>query len=233
MTKNLKKKQKFRLVTLKLLVKTSSLPIGVRKTAAGGLNLVVSEATKGQMQEDIDYIFYSLYVSSTDPIQTGEEMADLSSDTMRVFNQYQANQEDKQMTFVMSVFIYGFITLITLISIANIFNTISTSIALRKREFGMLKSVGMTPKGFNKMINYESIFYGMKSLLYGLPLSVGVMYLIYNAMAESFEYPFQLPWLSILIVIVGVFIIGGSAMLYSSSKVKKENIIEAPKQENL
>src|SRR5699024_2955778 len=145
MTKNLKKKQKFRLVTLKLLVKTSTLPIGVGKTSAGGLNLIVSEATKGQMQEDIDDIFYSLYVSSTDPIQTGEEMADLSSDTMRVFNQYQANQEDKQMTFVMSVFIYGFITLITLISIASVFNTFSTMFSLGNGNVEVGKSVVVSP----------------------------------------------------------------------------------------
>src|SRR5690625_7187046 len=121
-----------------------------------------------------------------------------------MFNRYRTRQSDQQLLLIVSVFIYGFIALITAISVANIFNTISTSIALRKREFGMLKSVGMTPKGFNKMINYESIFYGMKSLLYGLPLSIGIMYLIYNAMAESFEYPFRLPWLSILIVIVGL-----------------------------
>src|SRR5690625_7087132 len=123
---------------------------------------------------------------------------------MHVINHHKIRQEEAQIILLISVFTYGFIALITAISVTNIFNTISTSIALRKREFGMLKSVGMTPKGFNKMINYESIFYGMKSLLYGLPLSVGVMYLIYNAMAESFEYPFRLPWLSILIVIVGL-----------------------------
>ena len=81
-----------------------------------------------------------------------------------IHNVYQNRQTDEQMIILMSVFIYGFIALITTISVANIFNTISTSISLRKREFAMLKSVGMTPKGFNKMINYESIFYGIKSL---------------------------------------------------------------------
>src|SRR5699024_11599320 len=87
---------------IEIVGKTSTLPIGVGKTSAGGLNLIVSEVTKGQMQEDIDDIFYSLYVSSTDPIQTGEEMSDLSSETTRVFTQYHVKQEDKQMTFVMS-----------------------------------------------------------------------------------------------------------------------------------
>ena len=123
--------------------------------------------------------------------------------------------------------------LIAAISLANIFNTISTSIALRKREFAMLKSVGMTPGGFNKMLNYESIFYGIKSLIYGLPLSIIAMYFIYRSLGYTFSYGFTLPWASIGYVIIGVFIIVGAAMLYSSSKVKKENIIDALKQENI
>src|SRR5690625_4684750 len=97
----------------------------------------------------------------------------------------------------------------------------------------MFKSVGMTPKGFNRMINYESLFYGIKSLLYGLPISIGIMYLIYNSMSEAFDYPFQLPWGSVIGTIIAVFFIIGTAMLYSSAKVKKENIIDALKQENI
>ena len=93
----------------------------------------------------------------------------------------------------------------------------------------MLKSVGMTPKGFNKMINYESIFYGIKSLLYGLPISIGVMYLIYKALMNSFQFEFTIPWISIMYVIVAVLIMVSSTMLYASSKVKKENIIDALK----
>jgi len=108
---------------------------------------------------------------------------------MYIENPHKIRQEEDGIILIMSVFTYGFIALITLISIANIFNTISTSIALRKRSFGMLKSVGMTPKGFNRMINYESIFYGIKSLLYGLPISFIMMYLIYKSLAEAFEYP--------------------------------------------
>ena len=99
------------------------------------------------------------------------------------------------MIFLMSVFTYGFIMLISFISIANIFNTISTSISLRKREFAMLKSVGMTPKGFNKMIHYESIFYGVKALAYGLPISVLVMFGIHRSIGYTFEFGFSLPWM--------------------------------------
>src|SRR5699024_6529064 len=84
-----------------------------------------------------------------------------------------------------------------------------------------------------KMIRYESIFYGLKSLLYGLPISIGIMYLMYKAFSEGYDYSFTLPWISILIAIFAVFLIVGTTIVYASSKVKKKNIIDALKQENI
>ncbi|NRU22865.1 ABC transporter permease [Clostridium beijerinckii] len=150
---------------------------------------------------------------------------------MSIQNVFMNRQRENQIIVLMSVFGYGFIALITAICVANILNTISTSVALRKREFAMLKSVGMTPKSFNKMINYESIFYGIKSLAYGLPVSIGIMYLIHRIIMGKFDFNFILPWVSILSAVVSVFIIVGVAMLYSSSRVKRENIIDALKSE--
>lgn len=141
-------------------------------------------------------------------------------------------QKFDQMTMIMLVFAYGFIILISAICVANIFNTISTSIQLRKREFAMLKSVGMTPKGFNRMLNYESIFYGVKALLYGIPLSFVAMLLMHKALAGGFSFQFAVPWIPLLIAVVAVFVIVGSTMLYAGHKVKRENIIDALKEEN-
>ncbi|MFF2448203.1 ABC transporter permease [Neobacillus sp. NPDC058068] len=214
---------------------TDQLPMGILPTEIGGLTIIVSEQVMNKLVNEKvnDRIQTLLYLKSKDPMKTQQEIEEIKDNKMYVQNVYQGRQHDEQMLLLMSVFTYGFIALITAISIANIFNTISTSISLRKREFAMLKSVGMTPKGFNKMINYESIFYGIKSLLYGIPISIAVMYLIHKALMNSFRYGFTLPWMSIIYVIAAVFIIVGSAMLYSSAKVKKENIIDALKQENI
>lgn len=224
-----------KLPPVEIVALTDKRPMGVHSALIGGLNLIVSEQVFGQLTNDTmrKDIQSRLNLNSADPLATQQAIEEMKERNIYVQNVYQNRQNSEQMIMLMSIFTYGFIALITLISIANIFNTISTSISLRKREFAMLKSVGMTPNGFNKMINYESIFYGIKSLLYGLPISIVVMYLIYRSMMSSFSYGFALPWMSILYVIVAVFIIVSSAMLYSSSKVKKENIIEALKQENI
>jgi putative ABC transport system permease protein len=214
---------------------TEQIPMGNSPAEIGGLTIIVSEQAMDQLVNDWlnSNVHTVLYLKSKDPMKTQDEIEKMKENTMYVFNVYQGRQQEEQTIMLMSVFTYGFIILITAISIANIFNTISTSISLRKREFAMLKSVGMTPKGFNKMINYESVFYGIKSLLYGLPISIIVMYLIHRALMNSFSYRFTLPWISMTYVIVAVFVIVGSAMLYSSAKVKKENIIDALRQESI
>lgn len=224
-----------KLSPVEIVALTDKRPMGVHSAQVGGLNIIVSDQVFDQLTNDTmsNDIQSRLNLNSSDPLATQQAIEEMKERNVYVQNVFQNRQNSEQMIMLMSIFTYGFIALITLISIANIFNTISTSISLRKREFAMLKSVGMTPNGFNKMINYESIFYGIKSLLYGLPISIVVMYLIFRSMMSSFSYGFALPWMSILYVIVAVFIIVSSAMLYSSSKVKKENIIDALKQENI
>lgn len=132
---------------------------------------------------------------------------------------------------VMQVFIYGFIALITMIAVVNIFNTVSTGIDLRRKEFAMLKSVGITPRGFRKMLRFESLFYGLKALFYGLPISLGVSVVMWKALTEGFEIPFHPDWRIYLGVTVAVFFITGISMTYATAKVKKDSIIETLKSE--
>lgn len=223
--------------TIEPVVYTNQVPTGASTENMNALNLIVSEKTYHAIMENVqdDDGFKAdskLYLKSDDPIEVGEEIDDIKEVALSMTNHSVNRQEEAQLMLMMSVFIYGFITLITLVSVANIFNTISTSITLRKREFAMLKSMGMTPKGFNKMIHYESIFYGMKALLYGLPISIGLMYLMHKALSSGFQMAFQLPWVNIGFVIIALFMIVGVAMLYASNKVRKENIIDVLKREN-
>ena len=137
------------------------------------------------------------------------------------------------MILLINVFSYGFILLISLIAIANVFNTVSTNINLRRREFAILKSVGMSDKGFNKMMNFECVFYGLKSLLYGLPVAFVITYLIFRSVMTGADVAFLVPWTSVGISVFSVFLVVFITMMYSVSKVKKENTADALKNEAL
>lgn len=135
---------------------------------------------------------------------------------------------------IAKVMAYGFIILISAIAAANVFNTISTNISLRRREFATLKSVGLTSKGMRKMMTFESILYGVKSLMFSLPVSLGTTYLVYLVASDSgYEMPFYIPWDKFIIAIASVFIIVVLSMIYSIKKVNKENTVETLRNENI
>lgn len=150
-----------------------------------------------------------------------------------LINVYEMSETDRNMVTIIKVFSYGFIILISLIALANVFNTISTNIMLRRREFAMLKSVGMTSKGFNKMMNFECILYGFKSLMWGIPAAFGVTWLIYQSLVRGYDTNFYLPWAAVVVAICSVFVVVFATMVYSMNKIKKDNPIDALKNENL
>ncbi|HLS34820.1 MAG TPA: FtsX-like permease family protein, partial [Bacillota bacterium] len=219
---------------VKIATFTKETPLGIDNSFFGSINIIVSQQVLERLIQDKDISVYGeVALTSSDVMKTHEYLEELVSQDVYIDNPYLHKQEEEGIIFIMKVFTYGFVILIILICVANIFNTISTGIALRRREYAMLKSVGMTPKGFNKMIHYETMFYGIKSLLYGLPISIGIMYLIYKVMHGSFEFPFLLPWSHLLGTTIVVFVIISITMMYSSAKVRKENIIESLKEENI
>ena len=137
------------------------------------------------------------------------------------------------MVLIISIFLYGFIAVISVIGITNIFNTITTNMALRNREFAILKSIGMTNKEFRRMINYESFIYGLKALIFGIPVGILLSYLIYNITGIVYSTDYYLPTNAIIISIVFVFVIIFITMQYSARKTKNQNIIETIRKENI
>ena len=201
-----------------------------------GLNVIYPySARRAVMGEEENGVI--CYYTSSDHRQSYDEAKTLLEgnglDSLLLTDAGAQAESDRNIIMIINVFAYGFIVLISLIAAANVFNTISTNIALRRREFAMLKSVGMTRGGFNRMMNYECILYGSRALLYGLPVSIGITWLIYRSVQQGFEIGFHLPWAAIGISVASVFLVVFTTMMYAMRKIKKDNPIDALKNENL
>lgn len=229
-------------ITLAALTDVAPMGSTVRNDA-NTLLLFVTEDIFAQLIADIppedltNYTEAGLCIKSSEPELLEEIIREIHGemyeDRLFVQNFSAAAEEEKRLKTLLTIFIGGFIVLISAICIANIFNTISTSIGIRRREFAMLKSVGMTPAGFNSMIRYESLFYGINALCFGLPISLAINYYLYTVMSDSFFFAFTLPWGSYGVAIAAVFTIVFVTMLYASARIKKENIIDSLRDENL
>lgn len=164
---------------------------------------------------------------STEQMQAIIEGTGITSD-YALHNVYAMLEQNRNILFIVNLFAVVFIAMISLIAVANVFNTISTNIKLRRREFAMLRSVGMSDREFNKMMRYECLLYGLRTLLFGLPISGILSWLIYKGMfIGGSEIDFIFPWGSLAVSILGVFLVIFITMIYAAEKIRKENIIEA------
>ena len=183
---------------------------------------------------DIDYLSVGIYINAENANELEETISNLNGgQTFAVYNVEKTANMYNAMTLVISIFAYGFIIVISLIGVTNIFNTITTNMRLRSKEFAMLKSIGMTKREFNRMIRLESLFYGVKSLIIGIPIGLLAGLGIFKAFSINLATDFVVPYSAILISIVFVFAVVWLIMRFSISKVQKQNIIETIRNDNI
>jgi len=144
----------------------------------------------------------------------------------------EAEENNRTLILLINVFSYGFIILISLISVANVFNTISTNVGLRRRDFGMLRSAGFREKDLLRMMNYECLTYGCKALAWGIPISLALSFLIQSIDRGISNTAFSPPWSALLIAALCVFFVVFTTMFYAVSRLRKDNPIDAIRMEN-
>lgn len=149
-----------------------------------------------------------------------------------IVNAAQERRNNENLILTIKIFLYGFIAVVSLIGITNIFNNVTTGMELRGKEFAMLQSIGMTKREFDKMIRMESVFYGSKALIIGVVSGTLLSYVIYIAAGESqLRYVFPLQAIVIAVVVVIILLLG--IMKYSIVQIRKQNIIETIRNENI
>ena len=174
---------------------------------------------------------YSAYYKVKDASKVKNQIEESLKDYKQkgITNVQETYNDGKHLITLVGIFLYGFIIIIILIGVTNIVNTITTSMELRKQEFAILRSVGMTNKEFNRMIRLETLFIGIKSLFFGIPLGTAIAYGIYQAG----KMPFEIPLKPILYSAIAVIVLIASIMQYSLIKIKKQNTIETIRNENI
>lgn len=215
-------------ISIKVGAITDIMPYGIENNFYYGGYLIVNK----DEYKDIDFTLDVLTVSSSKPDDFVSDMLNLKLDVGYTNLDAEVKQE-KSMFMVIKIFLYGFITVITLIGVTNIFNTITSNMELRQKEFAMLKSIGMTRKEFNRMINLETIFYSCKSLIYGIILGLLGTFAMYKAFSVKIDKGVYIPFNAIIISAICVFILVFIIMRYSINKINKQNIIETIRKENI
>ncbi len=175
-----------------------------------------SEKSINEVRKNIKDICERWYGGGDYSIYTTEDLMNQIAASRKIMN---------LMTFCIS-------GLLGLIGISNAFSTVTGNLQQRRREFALLRSVGLSPKGMKKMLILEAVFYGINPILVGLPLTMVITYLFLR-IEQIYVYEF-IPFMPILEVIIFILIIllsVGMAYLLGASRIKADTIVEVLKDE--
>ena len=158
----------------------------------------------------------------------------LENDGYQSYSCYDVARNLQVMMTVMTLLktvMYGFTILLSLIAATNIANTISTGVLMRRKEFAMFRSVGMTNGSVKKMLFLETFFYGFFALIIAVPVSVVISLIMYYSLGSMVTVPFEVNVPTYLFVSLGVFALIGLSMLMSTSTIKNDSIIEGLRED--
>lgn len=134
----------------------------------------------------------------------------------------------QMMATIVNVFCLLFTVILTLIALANVFNTVTNSFILRKREFAVMRSIGLSNKQFRRMITNECISFGIAGLIPGLLVSAVISYALYSIVGQSMSgLAFTFPWGYVGIAIVLTAVAMGISVAYGMHRCRADNVVEA------
>jgi ABC-type antimicrobial peptide transport system permease subunit len=159
-----------------------------------------------------------------------EDIFDAPQNGEYSFNTYDASTitaGQRALSLAVWIFMFGFIALLVMIAVVNIVSTVVTNIRLRTREFALLRGIGMSKKNLSKMLRYEGLLSSVRALLFGIPIGSALVAALYFDAMQSAEFPFEYPWLAVLISVVGVLAIVFATTRIAERNVSRLSVIEA------
>lgn len=208
-----------------------------------------------RLQPDVDVPFYIIVNDETakqfttfriDELSFGTDKADMIDDEIETINTkiltdtnalgentYKVKNKIINEATVKKILVYSFVVFISVFSIINTFNTIYSAIILNKREIAVFKSIGMSNRQIHKMLFLEGLFYGLDCIIYGILISVALLYIIYLTMEENNIYGFNIKWNNLALAFGIMYLVIFVSVLYAKNKIKNNNIIDEIKDENI
>ncbi len=201
------------------------VPMSFAKTLFGQDNLAAATIDGGSLG-------FAAYFDADDPAQATSAMYNVMNDSdflgYSFFNVDEQVKSQTDMVTVVNTLSYSFAIILALVAVANVFNTLVSSLLLRQREFAVLQSVGMSRAGVRRMVMWECVRFGARGLICGMAVSFVVALLLHRAMQLSFRgLGFTMPWASVAIAFAVCILVTLLACAYGLKHAKTDNVVEA------
>lgn len=139
----------------------------------------------------------------------------------------ESNREVVGTYWAFTLLVYGFLSLIALIAVFNIMNGISMSVSARMKQYGAMRSVGMSADQLTKMIGAETVTYTLCGLFCGLAAGVPIHKRFYESFVTAyFGEAWEPPVLAVIVIVTFIIAASAAAVFAPAAKIRKMAVAE-------
>lgn len=128
---------------------------------------ICSQETFDRLMGEQNYNMIGVQLKKDVPEETLNKISSFASDDVIFTDMRESNQEISTTYLATQLVGYGFLGIITMITMFNIINSISMSVTARIKQYGAMRAVGMDGRQLTRMIAAEAFTYAVSGLTVG------------------------------------------------------------------
>lgn len=180
----------------------------IRLTGITGYSLISVQTTGNVTEEDVE----AIQAAAGEDCVFSDRRDQNTSGTYRAF----------------AACVYGFLFVITLVTVLNIVNGISMSVSARTKQYGAMRAVGMDGRQITKMIAAEAFTYALSGCAAGCAAGLFISKWLFDVLiAAHFAYAvWELPVNSLLVILLAVILAAVLAVWAPAGRIRKLSVTE-------
>lgn len=208
-------------VSVSCLLSTSTVPY------ENIVTVICSEELFRQITGENNYTLIDIQLTNKATDEDVDEIRRLAGENIDFLDKRLSNDEAKGAYYSFALFIYGFLVIIALISIFNIFNSIAMSVSSRIHEYGAMRAIGMSNQQVIKMISAEGLTYALLGIIFGCIFGLPInKFLFENLVTSRWGDPWYFPLGAMIIIIVVVICSILFAIYAPAKRIRNLSIID-------
>lgn len=194
------------------------------------LLVICSQETFEQLTGESNYTMIGIQLNEKADDATVQQISDLAASNVIFTDSRQSNRESNTTYFAVQCIVYGFLAIISMITMFYIINSISMSVVARTKQYGAMRAVGMDGRQLTRMIAAEALTYALSGLVIGCGIGIPFSrFLHLKLITRYFGTAWHLPVPILCLIIAFVFVAALAAVYAPSKRIREMAITETIK----
>lgn len=204
--------------------------INAQNSAGSNGYMICSEDTFSDIIGNPGYTTIDIQLSGKGNDDTVNSIKNLLTSDSFISDKRLSNSESQSSYYTGAIFIYGFLIIIALITVFNIFNSMNASVASRTRQYGIMRSIGMGTNQLYKMIAAEAITYAVLGCIVGCVLGLPLNKMMFLFLiTDKWGIDWSIPVSSLLLIVLLCLISAAIAIGRPIKQISKMAIVDTVK----